>query len=278
MADDGDTLLREVEEELRRERMEKFWQRYSGLILGGAAAVVLGVAGYKYLESSRMNAAEAAGKQFDAAVTLADQAKTDDAIKAFQDIAANGPRGYASLAKLHIAGAHAKAGKTADAVAAYESLANDAGADQLLKNFAQLQAASLRMPEADFTEMQNRLNSLTGELSPYKVTASEMLGFAAFKAGKYEEARKLLEPLLIDPKATAAIQDRIKVVMAQIAAAELAAAAPVAPATAPAPAPAPSGETPKAAEPQPAQPAGGTPAPATAPAAAPASDAAPAQK
>ncbi len=222
MADDGDSLLREVDEELRREKMERFWQRYNGLILGAAAVVIAGVAGYKFLENRRLSATYTAGSQFNAAVELANQNKREEAIKAFQNIAETGPHGYASLAKLHIAGAYVKDGKTAEAVAAFDALASDPSVDQLLKNFAQLQAASLRMDQADFTEMQNRLNSLTGDSSPYKVSARELLGFAAFKAGKLEEARKLLEPLLIDPNATRAIQDRIKVVMAEITAAELA--------------------------------------------------------
>ncbi|MBL8884828.1 MAG: tetratricopeptide repeat protein [Hyphomicrobium sp.] len=222
MADDGDSLLREVDEELRREKMERFWQRYNGLILGAAAVVIAGVAGYKFLENRRLSATYTAGSQFNAAVELANQNKREEAIKAFQNIAETGPHGYASLAKLHIAGAYVKDGKTAEAVAAFDALASDPSVDQLLKSFAQLQAASLRMDQADFTEMQNRLNSLTGDSSPYKVSARELLGFAAFKAGKLEEARKLLEPLLIDPNATRAIQDRIKVVMAEITAAELA--------------------------------------------------------
>lgn len=220
MANDGDSLLREVDEELRRERMEKLWQRYNGLIIGVAVAIVAGVAGYQFLETRRITSAQAAGKEFNAAVELANQKKGEEAIKAFQHVAETGPRGYASLAKLHIAGAYVKEGKTAEAVTAFDALAADAGADQLLKNYAQLQAASLRMGEADFNEMENRLKSLTGASSPYKVSASELLGFAAYKAGKLEEARKLLEPLLIDPNATQAIQDRIKVVMAEIASAE----------------------------------------------------------
>ena len=40
MADDNDSLLREVQEEIRREQMEKLWQRYNGLIFGAAALIV----------------------------------------------------------------------------------------------------------------------------------------------------------------------------------------------------------------------------------------------
>jgi hypothetical protein len=192
------------------------------------------VFGYQWLENRRITAANEAGANFEAAMLLSEANKTDDALKAFDDIAKSGPKGYASLAKLHVAGAQAKAGKEAEALATYESLANEPGADPLLKNFAQLQAATLRMGQADFTEMQNRLTALTGETSPFKVSARELLGFAAYKAGNIEEARKLLEPLLIDPAASRAIQDRIKIVMADIAAKELAAAAPAAPAAAPA--------------------------------------------
>lgn len=226
MADDNDSLLREVQEELRREQMQKIWQRYNGLILGAAALIVLAVAGYKFLETRRITAAETGGADFTAAESLSDQKKKDEAAKAFQAIAESGPAGYAALAKLQLAGAQVKDGKTADAVATYDSLAKQTGADDLLKNFAQLQAASLRMADADYQEIQNRLTPLVGESAPYDKSARELLGIAAFKAKKFDEARKYLEPLLLDPNASDALQERVKVIMSGIAANEVAANAP----------------------------------------------------
>jgi len=234
MADDNDSLLREVQEELRREQMQKIWQRYNGLILGAAVLIVLAVAGYKFLETRRITAAETGGADFTAAESLSDQKKKDEAAKAFQAIADSGPAGYAALAKLQLAGAQVKDGKTADAVATYDSLAKQPGADDLLKNFAQLQAASLRMADADYQEIQNRLTPLIGENAPYDKSARELLGIAAFKAKKFDEARKYLEPLLLDPTASDALQERVKVIMSGIAADEVAANAP--PAATPPPA------------------------------------------
>ncbi len=233
MTDERDSLLREVEEELRREQMQKLWERYNGVILAGAALIVLAVGGYKYMEGRRITDAEARGAEFSAAVQLNDSKKTDEAIAAFEKIASGGQSGFASLAKLHIAGAHLKAGKTAEAVAAFERLTNDGNADQLLKNYAQLQIASLKMADGNFSDMQNRLAPLTVESSPYKTTANELLGLAAFKAGNFEVARKHLEPLLIDPAASQAIQERIKVVLGEIAAKEMAATTPAAASAAP---------------------------------------------
>ena len=222
MADDRDSLLREVDEELRREQMQKIWDQYSLLILGAAAAIVVGVGGFKFWQNQRLAAAEANGAKFEQALRLEADKKAEDAAKAFEAIAAQGSRGYGGLARLHLAGAQAKAGRTAEAVATYEALANDASSDRLIRDFAALQAASLRLPDADFTEMQNRLKTMTVEGEPFRTSASELLGLSAFKAGKYEDARNLLEPLLIDPRAARPIQDRLKIVLAEIASAEIA--------------------------------------------------------
>jgi hypothetical protein len=222
MADDRDSLLREVDEELRREQMQKLWDRYNGVILGAAALIVAGVGGYKLLESRRIAASEAAGSEFTAALKLSDANKTDDAVKAFEKIAQSGPAGYAALAKLHVAGAHVKSGRTADAVSSYQSIVDTSGSDSLLRNFAQLQIASLKVGDADYTEQQNRLTPLAGSDGAFNVTARELLGLSAFKAGKLEEARKYFEPLLIDPNASRAIQERVKIVMGEIARNEIA--------------------------------------------------------
>ena len=76
MTDERDSLLREVDEELRREQMQKLWERYNGLILGGAALIILAVGGYKIMESRRIAAAEAAGAEYSAAMKLSDDNKT----------------------------------------------------------------------------------------------------------------------------------------------------------------------------------------------------------
>ena len=257
MAEDRDSLLREVDEELRREQMQKLWERYNGLILGAAALIVLSVGGYKVLQGRRLAATQAAGAEYAAALKLTEANKTDEASKSFDAIAHSGSTGYAALAKLHLAGALAKGGKTAEAISAYQALADDASADSMLKSFAILQVASLRLGDADFTDQQNRLNTLAGEDGVFKTTARELLGLSAFKAGKLDEARKYFEPLLLDPKATRAIQDRVKIVMGEIARAETgkadaakAGSPAAAPATSPAVPPAAPVTTPASASPE----------------------------
>jgi len=237
MANQDENFLREVEEELRRERFERIWKEYGTFILAGAALIVIGVLGYKYVENRRLTAAQTTGQHYEGAVNLASSGKDGSAEKEFAAIVAEGTGGYPELAWLQLAGVLLKQGKKADAIAAYDELAKS-GTDPLLRDYAALQAAGARLGEADFTEMQNRLTPLMADTSPWRYSARGLLGVAAFKAGKSDEARTVLTPLLVDQKTPASIAERAQIVLAEIAAAEIgkkAVAEPIAPG-APAPA------------------------------------------
>ena len=237
MVDKNDSLLREVDEELRRERLEKLWQKYGVYLIGAAALLVASVGAFKYNEARNRAAAEAGGAQLETASALAKAGKADDAAKAFEALVASGKPGYAALAELNVAGALVKAGKPADALAAFDKLAAKSGTDPLIASFAQLQAAALRIGEADFTEVKNRLTPLMADGSPWKAAATEMLGTAAIKAGKLDEARTALAPLLADPKLPKTTVERIKILLSVVASTETAQPKPAAADAAPAAAP-----------------------------------------
>lgn len=223
-------LLRELEEEHRREQYAKLWKAYGTYVIVGALAIVVGVGGFKLWQNYAAAQAAAAGAAYEAALQTAETGTAEDARKAFVDLANSGPGGYSTLALLQVAAADAKAGKTAEAVKSYDSLADDAGADTLLRDFARLQAAVLRADAADWTEMQNRLNPLVGDTNPWRFSARELWGVAALKAGKTDEARKSFEQLLGDRATPPSIGQRAQILMGRIVAMELAGGVPTAPA------------------------------------------------
>ena len=190
------------------------------------------------VENRRVTAAQTTGERYEGAMELASTGKDGSAEREFASVVADGTGGYPELARLQLAGVLLKQGKKAEAIAAYEELAKSGNADALLRDYAALQAASARMGEADFTELQNRLTPLMADTSPWRFSARELLGVAAFKAGKVDDARTTLTPLLIDQKTPQSIAERAQIVLAEIAASEIgkkAAAEPIAPG-APAPA------------------------------------------
>ena len=119
---------------------------------------------------------------------------------------------------------------SAEAIAAFEAVAKREKGDKLLTDYAALQAATLRVGAADFTEIENRLTPLMSDTSPWRYSARELLGLAAFKAGKTQEARSILTPLFVDQQAPQSITERAQMIMAEIASGEIAKKATGAPA------------------------------------------------
>ncbi|MBX9863861.1 MAG: tetratricopeptide repeat protein [Hyphomicrobium sp.] len=236
MVDNNDALIREVNEEMRREQLARLWERYGYYIAGAAVAIVVVIAGAKLWETQRIAAANQAGSEYEQAVDLAKSGKIEDAGKAFDKLAETGPKGYGALSALAHAGTLLKTDKRPEALAVFDKIVADKSTDPLLADFARIQAASLRLGEADFTEMENRLKPLTGEGSSWRYIAGELLGTAALKAGKLDEARATLLPLLAEPGLTQSAKERIDRLMGGIATSELsnAAPAPTTPAAAPA--------------------------------------------
>ncbi|MDX2157290.1 MAG: tetratricopeptide repeat protein [Hyphomicrobiaceae bacterium] len=198
MVDRTDSFLREVDEDVRRDQLMQIWERYRVLIVGGIVALFVAVGGFQWWKASRIASAERTGAAFEEATRLASEGKNDEALKTFTDMSKSAPGGYQALARLRIAAAQSAAGRTPEALAAYEALASDGSSDELLRDFASLQAAMLRLDQADWTEMKNRLTPLVDDSRPWHALAREVLGMAAYKAGQLDEATKLFEQILGD--------------------------------------------------------------------------------
>ncbi len=229
MVDKDDALIREVDEELRREQWAKLWDRYGTYLLGVAMALILGVGGYRVWEAKQLARAEAAGAEYTEALRLNAAGKADEAAKKLETLATSGPGGYAAMAELQRAGALLKTSRPVDALAVFEKVSKDTSVDPMLRGFASIQAATLRLGEADFTEMQNRLNDLKAKGSAWRHNAQELLGLAAIKAGRLDDARAALGALLGDPETPQGALERARVMLGSIAASELAKAAGVTP-------------------------------------------------
>jgi hypothetical protein len=235
MTDQRDSFAREIDEELRREQLLKLWERYGTYLIAAAVLIVAGIGGFKYYQHRTAVAAETAGARFATAVREVAQDKKGDAQKALADIAANAPASYAALARIRLAAADRDAGKAAEAAAAFEGIGKDKGLDPLLSDYAQLQSAMLRLDSANWTEMQNRLNPLAEDSNAWRFSARELLGLAAQKAGKTEEARTQFQRLLGDRGTPPSIGERARIMLAMLTEAELASTPPAAGGPAPEP-------------------------------------------
>jgi hypothetical protein len=201
-------IFREVEEDLRRARIEALWKRFGNHIVAAAVVLVVAVGGWRYWTHIQEEKAAAAGAQLDEAEQMARGGKTAEAEKALESIIANAPSGYRMLARFSLAGEMGKRDAT-EGIGAFDALASDASLDPTLRDLARLRAAMLVSDRGgDAKEVAARAEPLTQPSNPWRNTARELMGLSALKAGDFEAAGRWFDQIIIDPAAPANLRQR----------------------------------------------------------------------
>lgn len=210
-------IFQEVDEEIRREQLKKLWQRYGNLIIAACVLLVAGIGSWQGYEYWRDKKAGEAGAAYEQAVKLAEAGKHRQADSAFATIAADGTAGYRVLAGLREAAELAQTDKKA-AVSAYDALAADKSAGQVIEDLAAIRAGLLLVDTASYSEMRERLEPLTAPERTFRHTARELLALSAWKAGDAAAARKWTDMMMTDPETPAGTRSRAEILSGLIAA------------------------------------------------------------
>ncbi|MEM1317359.1 MAG: tetratricopeptide repeat protein [Pseudomonadota bacterium] len=213
-----DSFIREVNEELRSEKTKEFWSRYGTIIIALAAAIVIGVGVWRFTEYREATAAAEQGDAFMAAVTLAEEGKTDEAIAALEQLEEQHGGAYGAMAQLRAASELVKQDKKKEAVAAYDVVIADNSADENLRSIARLRAGYLMVDVGSVEDVSSRVTPLSAPGAPYRASALEALGLAHFKAGDLERAFAHFEAIANDATAPASIGQRVTIMLDVIAA------------------------------------------------------------
>lgn len=213
MSTTDEGFFREVEEDYRKHQAIEFLKRYGIWLAAGAFVIVAVAAGYSINKFYSTRDAERGGEKFVAALALADDGKDADAEKALNAIVTDGPQAYKVLARLSLA-ADAVAKKRKDAaLEQYRAVAADARAPQDLRDFAQIQVAALSVDTASYDALARDLNVYRSGTSAWRFSAKEVLALAAIKAGKTDEAEKLLQEIYSDGGAPQGIRRRAETLL-----------------------------------------------------------------
>jgi hypothetical protein len=209
-------IIREVDEELRRERFMKLWERYGVYVVAAAILIVAAVGGWRAWEWYVAREAAKSGARFEAAMKLANDGKRAEAEAAFNTLAEEGTAGYRLLARFRAAAEAGKADR-ARGVAAYDAIAADSSLDQAFRDIARVQAGLLLVDTATVAEMTSRMQPLISPSSSHRNSARELVGLAHYRAGERAAAAKLFAEILADPEAPPTMRGRVQVLSTLIA-------------------------------------------------------------
>lgn len=204
-----EALIREIDDELRQEQVQKVWARYGRYILAAAAGCVIAVAAWQVWHNHQMETRRAQGERFAEAQKLALAGNVDGAKAALRGLA-GASDGYALLARFQEAAIESRAGNADAALQIYRNVAGNKDVPALYQGLATVLAVGLELnkPGADTKALADRLAPLAKPDSPWRHSAQELLAAIAMKGGDTAGARKYFDDLAKDPETPARMRQR----------------------------------------------------------------------
>jgi hypothetical protein len=186
-------IFQEVEEDLRRDKALDFWKKYQNHIIGFVILVVAATAGISGWKAYRQHRIEADGTAYlQAMQTLERDPKA--ALPQFDALAKDGG-GFGVLARFQQANIALKDGDKAKAAEIFQGIAGDGSVDKAMKDMAAVLGGLVLLDTGKPDDASKLVAPLTGDNQPYRYSALEIQGQAAFAAGDKKKAKEIFTQL-----------------------------------------------------------------------------------
>lgn len=206
---DSDVFLREVDEELRRDQMRGFVARWGKWIIAAVVLFLAAIGGYLLWENHQRGVADKQAEDFTTVLTDVSAGKVKGGDARLDRIAREGTTAYQTEAQLLKAGLAVEAGKDADAINIYRSIAGNDDLPQPYRDAALVRQTALEYDKLQPQAVIDRLKPLAVKGNPWFGTAGEMVGIAYMRQGKTQLASPIFDALAKDEKVPNSIRQRV---------------------------------------------------------------------
>lgn len=222
----SEDLFKEIDEELRTEKLHYFMRRYAKLAIVVIIAVlaVFGLLQFNHWQKHKkiVNASNFYMQVMQKTVQLSPQSKddkmVDQIIGEFNHISNHSPQSIRALAQLKQASLLLDQGKLKEASVIWEALRFDKTASPDFRNLANLLWIENHLDNVDPGELHNRIRELLDHKTPWYALARECEAILDLKTGKVIEAKQVFGRLSTDMNASPELRKRANVMLQVIAA------------------------------------------------------------
>lgn len=212
----SDELFREVDEEVKRDRLQALWKRYGRYAVGAAAAIFLAVAGTILFLDWQEKRQFQFSDRFAAANALAADGQIEAAADQYLSLADDAGAGYGVLSRLRRAMLLVELGDTGAATAIYDEIARDGRISREYRDLAVVISAMHGLDDSDPGVLTERLKPLTEDDNPWRYSALELIGLLAIRTGDTTTSREVFQGLTEDAGAPPGIRARAAELLATL--------------------------------------------------------------
>ncbi len=204
----SEELIREVDEEVKRDRLQAHLKRYGPFIAAAVVVIILGAGSGAWWVDLQQQRREALANDFAQAAALAGEGRLEEALDAFAAVAEEGDAGYRVLAGLRQAALLVEVGDNEAAVGIYDEIAAAKGVEAHFRDMAIVLGTLHAIDDGDPVALTERLAPLTADSNPWRFSARELTALLAMQTGDEARAVDLLESLADDLAAPPGIRAR----------------------------------------------------------------------
>lgn len=203
-----DTFVREVDENLRRDRIRDFFIDNKAWLIGAVILFLVASGGFIWFQQHREKLAEQHVEQLAEIYKDIGTGKTQNVAQELDDLSNSGSKSVRATALFTRAAFAIQQSDNKLAIATYKKIADDGSLPKPYRDAALIRQTALEFDQLSPDQVVTRLQPLAKAESPWFGSAGEMTALALVKQGKTKEAGQLFAALAKDKDVPQSLRDR----------------------------------------------------------------------
>lgn len=205
---DNESFYREVDEELRRDQMKTYWERFGKLVIAGVLLVLALIGGYIWWQNQKeVKAGERSATLVEAFDDVAAGRKAA-AIAKLDAIAKSGSDGHRAAALLTKADIAIDGDDLKGAAVLYKQVADDSSLARPYRDLALVRMTAVELDTLPPQAVIDRLKGLAVAGNPWFGSAGEMVALSYLKLNKPQQAAGIFAAMAKDKKLPDTLRSR----------------------------------------------------------------------
>lgn len=214
-------LFKEVDEDIRAEKLHYLMRRYAKFIVLACIVILIAIGAWQFQQWQQRKAflnASASYLQIMQQVDPMSKQNIDDkttheAVGRLSQLSKHAPQSIRVLSQLKQASLLVDQGKIKEASSIWDAIRFDKTASSDFRSLANILWVENNIDTAKTKELHSRINELLSEKTPWYAMAKECEGLLDLKSGKLIEAKQVFGQLSIDPNVSPGIKQRASVML-----------------------------------------------------------------
>ncbi|HEX2764314.1 MAG TPA: tetratricopeptide repeat protein [Allosphingosinicella sp.] len=205
---DNESFYREVDEELRRDQLKGYWQRYGKLTIAAFVMILAAIGGVIWWNNHKQVEAGKRGETLIGAFDDISARNKPAAVAKLDQLARSGSAGYRAAALLTKADLAIEANDLNGAVALFRQISADDGLPTPYRDLATVRMTALEFDAIQPQAVVDRLKPLAVAGNPWFGSAGEMVAIAYMKLNKPQQAANLFAGIAKDKNVPDTLRSR----------------------------------------------------------------------